>query len=114
LDALPDNEKPTTGTTGVEKTKDFFANQEIDVVIKAVINYQLEDDSFQQTIQAEMEAKKDGEKVLDESEFKKENGKYTKEAMATYLFKKKTGATLTMKEKTSGPEDKPKSHLGQY
>jgi len=115
LDALPDNEKPTTGTTGKEKVNDFIANREFDVVVKAVIKFQLEDETYQQTIQDEMAAKVEGEKVLSEDEYEKKDGKYTKDAMIKYLFNKKTGQELAMAEKKNdNPSKDPKNHLSQY
>jgi hypothetical protein len=92
IDELPGVEKLTGDATEEEKIKNFVANQKSEVVIKAVFKCKLKDKNYQKEIEIKMENEKnDNKKALDESIYPKENGKYTEEAMAQYLFEKKTG-----------------------
>ncbi|CAG8657921.1 12218_t:CDS:10, partial [Ambispora leptoticha] len=92
LSELTEVEKPT-GSGEEEQFKNFMAQQNAEVVVKAVCSYKLKkDDNLRNEIATEMENQKDSEgQALDEKVYPKKDGKYTPEAMVKYLFEKKTG-----------------------
>ncbi|CAG8663348.1 11460_t:CDS:2, partial [Ambispora gerdemannii] len=110
LSELSEVEQPT-GNTEEEKANNFLTTKKAEVVIKTIFNYKLKkDDSFQNEIQAEMETKKDNnEQKLDEKVYPKENGKYTREAMARYLYEKKTVQSHQFSAKSSDSQNSPSS-----
>ena len=113
---LPEAEKPN-GNTAEEKVNNFVANQKSEVVIKTVFKFKLQDEVYQKEIESEMESKKNDKKeVLDESVYKKKDGKYTKEAMAQYLFEQETGKghQFAAKEQQKGGDNTSTGDKGHW
>ncbi|MCE8163933.1 MAG: hypothetical protein I3274_07040 [Candidatus Moeniiplasma glomeromycotorum] len=116
---LPTEQQPT-GNTPEEKVNNFVIKQKAEIVIQTIFKHKLKDENYQQEIAAKMEKEKDGEKILDEKIYPKKDGKFTPEAMARYLYEKKTGKPLQFATKSQEvPQNpnttaSPQSHWDQW
>ncbi|KLL01668.1 MAG: hypothetical protein MRERC_11c020 [Mycoplasmataceae bacterium RC_NB112A] len=103
------------GDNAQEKVKDFVTKQKSELVIKLIFRNKLGDKNYRQQIETEMENKMDDEgRKLDPTVYKKENEKYSKEAMIQYLYEKKTGQQHKLSATKKELTDDNKSHWDKY
>jgi hypothetical protein len=115
LNELPGIE-PLNGANEQEKINDFLAKQKAEIVIKAIFSYKIrKDDTFRNETEAKMENEKNAEgQPLDEKVYSSQDGKYNEEAMARYLFEKKTGQSHQFATKKQDNENNPVGEEGHW